>query len=97
MPQDSVFSSPIKPLRPNHAAHVRHEVQTFVVPDHEQELTVAEFWKELDYKPKDFKQYHLSDSWCPKKDFQKYMNDISERIFASFPDLGAYLSKSSIV
>jgi hypothetical protein len=88
--------SPVKPPRPVHAAHVRREVQSFVVPDNPG-LTLADFWKELDYSPEDFKDYHLSDHWSPKEDFGQYMNEISESLFESFDLGGAYLLKSLVI
>ena len=65
---------------------------SFVVPDHE-ELTLAEFWNELDCSPEDFKDHHLGNDWRPKEDFGDYMNEISANIF----DLGAYLWNSLVV
>jgi hypothetical protein len=93
-----IMFSPVKPPRLVHAAHVRREVQSFVVPDDPEDpgLTLADFWKELNYSPEDFKDYDLSDHWSPKKDFGQYMNEISESLFESF-DLGAYLLKSLVV
>ena len=64
-------------------------VPSSVVSDHE-ELTLAEFWNELDYSPEEFKDRHLSDHWRPKEDFGDYMNEISANIFKSF-DFGVYL------
>ena len=72
------------------------QVSSFVVPDHE-ELTLGEFWNELDYSPEDFKDHHLSDNhWRPIENFGNYMNVISTDIFKSF-DLGVYLLKSFVV
>ena len=72
------------------------QVSSFVVPDHK-ELTLGEFWNELDYNPEDFKDHHLSDDhWRPKEDFGNYMNVISTDIFKSF-DFGVYLLKSFVV
>jgi len=76
-------SSPIKPLRPNHAAHSRQEVQTFVVPAYEQEITLDQFWIELDYQPEEFRQHKLSDGYRPKDDFQEYVEKISKRMLGS--------------
>ena len=97
------LSSPVKPPRPVHAAHIRHEVQSFAVPDDSQvaDLTLADFWKELDYRSDDFKNYHLSkplerDSWRPKEDFGLYMNEISKKICDDYK-LGVYLLKSLVV
>lgn len=86
-------SSPIKPLRPQPAAHIRSDVERFVVPGCEVELTEAQFWKEMDYEPKDFNQYNLPGQWCPKDSFQQYMNQISENIRTNFR---VYLSTSLI-
>lgn len=74
--------------------NIRLKVQSFAVPDELENLSLADFWKELDYKPEDFKYYHLSDDWHPKEDFGIYMNEISKSIF---DDLGAYLLKSLVV
>ena len=71
------------------------QVSSFLDPDCE-ELTLAEFWNELDYSPEDFKDHHLSDHWRPKEDFGDYMNEISASIFRS-SDLGAYLLNSLVV
>ena len=70
-------------------------VPSSVVSDHE-ELTLAEFWNELDYSPDEFKDHHLSNHWRPKEDFRDYMNEISASIFRS-SDLGAYLLNSLVV
>ena len=71
------------------------QVSSFLDPDCE-ELTLAEFWNELNYSPEDFKDHHLSDHWRPKEDFGDYMNEISASIFRS-SDLGAYLLNSLVV
>ena len=78
-----------------HAAHVRREVQYFAVPDDLEDpgLTLTDFWKVLDYRSDDFKDYHPSDHWHPKEDFGRYMNDISKSICESC-NLGAHLLKS---
>ena len=70
-------------------------VPSSVVSDHE-ELTLAEFWNELDYSLEDFKDHHLSDHWRPQEDFGDYMNEISANIFKS-SDLGAYLLNSLVI
>ena len=70
-------------------------VASYLVPDHE-ELTLDEFWNELDYSPEDFKDHHLSNHWRPNEDFGDYMNEISANIFKSF-DLGAYLFNLLVV
>lgn len=77
-------SSPVKQPSQVHAAHVREEVQAFSVPD-PNSLTLAEFWKELRYRPQDFEDYHLSDHWDPKDNFGDYMNEISKKILESLP------------
>ncbi|KAF8804271.1 hypothetical protein BYT27DRAFT_7107756 [Phlegmacium glaucopus] len=77
------ISPPIKLLRPNHAAHSCQEVQQFVVPEYEQEITLKQFWKELYYKPEKFKQQKLSDRYHPKDDFKEYMEEISKRMHGS--------------
>ena len=86
-----------------HGAHVHREVQSFAAPEDSEDpgLTLADFWKELDYRSDDFKNYHLSkplerDSWRPKEDFGLYMNEISKSICES-GNLGAYLLKSLVV
>ena len=90
------FSSPVKRSGPVHAPHHRQDVQSFAVPKNSKNPTLAGFWKELDYSPEDFEDYHLSDNWRPKEDFGDYMNEISESICESL-DLGAYLLKSLVV
>ena len=40
---------PIKLLRHKPSVHIRSDVEQFVVPDCEVELTEAQFWKEIDY------------------------------------------------
>ena len=83
------------PLRLNHPAYSAMQVPAFIDSDHE-ELTLAEFWNELDYSPEDFKDHHLSNHWRPKEDFGDYMNEISTNIFKSF-GLGAYPLNSLVV
>lgn len=58
------------------------QVPSFVAPDRA-ELTLGEFWNELDYSLEDFKDHHLSNDWRPNEDFEDYMNEImiSESIF----------------
>ena len=79
---------------------LKPKVESFAVPDEPKELTLAEFWNELDYSPKDFNDHHLQvskDDWNPKEDFGEYMNEISRSIFESF-DFGEYYQLiSSIV
>lgn len=70
-----------------------HEVQTFMIPEHEKELTVAQFWEELHYNPDEFKKYRLNSRLRPKHHLKDYMNDISNEVLKSSPDLGAHLSK----
>ena len=79
-------------------AVLKLEVESFAVPDESKDLTLAEFWNELDYGPKDFNDHHLSkDDWNPEEDFGEYMNEISRRIFDSF-NFGTYYQLiSSIV
>ena len=85
-----LHSSPLRPGGRVYAPQIRAEVQSFALPDDFDNLSLADFWKELDYRPEDFKDYHLSDhrDWRPKEDFGEYMNEISKKIF---DDLGAYL------
>jgi hypothetical protein len=73
----------VKSGGPVYTPQLRVKVQSFVVPNEHGNLSLADFWKELDYKPEDFKDYHLSDDWHPKEleDFGKYMNEISKSIF----------------
>ena len=75
-------------------AHVRRELEV-QSPDDPDDLglTLTDFWKMLDYRSDDFKDYHLSDHWRPKEDFGRYMNEISKSICDSC-NLGAYLLKS---
>jgi hypothetical protein len=90
------FSSPVKRSGPVHAPHHRPDVQSFVVPDDSENLTLDAFWDELDYSPEDFEDYHLCDNWNPKEDFGNYMNEISKSIYENI-DLGAYLLKPLVV
>ena len=90
-------------LSPIVHAHVHREEQSFAIPDDPEDLglTLADFWKELDYRSDDFKNYHLSkplerDSWRPKEDFGLYMNEISKSTCDSC-NLGAYLLKSLVI
>lgn len=51
--------------------------------EHEQEILQEDFWKELNYKPQEFRQHKLSDGYCPKDDFKEYMEKISKKMHAS--------------
>jgi hypothetical protein len=81
-------SSPVKSGGPLYAPQLRADVQSFAVPNEFEDLSLADFWKVLDYRPEDFKDSYLSDHWDPKDDFGEYMNEISRTIFNN---LGAYL------
>jgi len=84
-----LHSSPVKPGGHVYAPQSRAEVQSFALPDVFKHLSLADYWKKLNYRPEDFNDYHLSDrDWHPKEDFGEYMNKISKRIS---DDLGAYL------
>lgn len=54
------------------------DVQTYVVPARENDLTVAEFWEELDHNRKTWSK--STSVITGVQNFQKYMNDISESI-----------------
>ena len=69
------MASSVKPLLPNSFAHVRHAWCS--ISYYEEEPTLAEFWEKLGYSAEDFNDHDLNDHWCPKEDFESYMNKIS--------------------
>ena len=48
-----LHSSPLKPGGQVYAPQLRADVQSFAVPDGLESLSLADFWKELDYRPED--------------------------------------------